>query len=220
MLTGRTASIRGAGLLRYGLAVFIGLAGIAVLAWFLLRDARSGPSEAEVVALLQARPGGDTTIATTNRNSFGLAAPNLTNAERRVFEVGDSFFTQNWVTAPASTEARDGLGPTFNAQSCSSCHTLDGRAKPPDHAEDPERGLLFRLSIPGADPTTGGPVAGCGVWRPTAGPGDTHRPAGGAVPDHLPGNIGNLRGRHAVHPPSARIFLLRPLPSGPCIRRS
>ncbi len=159
MLTGRTASIRRAGLLRYGLAVFIGLAGIAVLAWFLLRDARSGASEAEVVALLQARPGGDTTIATTNRNSFGLAAPNLTNAERRVFEVGDSFFTQNWVTAPASTEARDGLGPTFNAQSCSSCHTLDGRGKPPDHAEDPERGLLFRLSVPGADPTTGGPVA-------------------------------------------------------------
>ena len=72
--------------------------------------------------------------------------------------MGDSFFTQNWVTAPASTEARDGLGPTLNAQSCSSCHTLDGRAKPPDHADDPERGLLFRLSIPGVDPTTGAPA--------------------------------------------------------------
>ena len=62
------------------------------------------------------------------------------------------------MTAPASTEARDGLGPTFNAQSCSSCHTLDGRAKPPDHNEDPERGLLFRLSIPGVDPATGAPA--------------------------------------------------------------
>ena len=159
MLTGRTASFRKAELLRYGLTAIIGMAAIATLAWFLIRDARSGPSEAEIAALLEARPGGATTIATTNRNSFGLAAPNLTNPERRVFEVGDSFFTQNWVTAPASTEARDGLGPTFNAQSCSSCHTLDGRAKPPDHAEDPERGLLFRLSIPGADSTTGGPVA-------------------------------------------------------------
>ena len=158
MLTGRTASFRKAELLRYGLTVILGMAAIALLAWFLVRDARSGPSEAEVTALLEARPGGDTTIATTNRNSFGLAAPNLTNPERRVFEVGDSFFTRNWVTAPASTEARDGLGPTFNAQSCSSCHTLDGRAKPPDHNEDPERGLLFRLSIPGTDPGTGGPV--------------------------------------------------------------
>ena len=155
---GRIASTRNRARLRYGLTAILGVAAIAALAWFLIRDARSGPSEAEITALLQARPGGDTTIATTNRNSFGLAAPNLTNPERRVFEVGDSFFTQNWVTAPASTEARDGLGPTFNAQSCSSCHTLDGRAKPPDHAEDPERGLLFRLSIPGVDPETGSPV--------------------------------------------------------------
>ena len=155
---GRIVSTRNRARLRYGLTAILGVAAIAALAWFLIRDARSGPSEAEITTLLQARPGGATTIATTNRNSFGLAAPNLTNPERRVFEVGDSFFTQNWVTAPASTEARDGLGPTFNAQSCSSCHTLDGRAKPPDHAEDPERGLLFRLSIPGVDPETGGPV--------------------------------------------------------------
>ena len=60
------------------------------------------------------------------------------------------------MTAPASTAARDGLGPTFNAQSCSSCHTLDGRGKPPDSPDDPERGLLFRLSIPGTGPY-GGP---------------------------------------------------------------
>ena len=159
MRTGRTASFRKAELLRYGLTVILGLAAMALLAWFLVRDARSGPNEAEVTALLEARPGGDTTIATTNRNSFALAAANLNNNERRIFEVGDSFFTQNWVTAPASTEARDGLGPTFNAQSCSSCHTLDGRAQPPADNDDPERGLLFRLSIPGVDPVTGGPIA-------------------------------------------------------------
>ena len=80
---------------------------------------------------------------------------------RRTFEVGDSFFTQNWVAAPASTEARDGLGPTHNALSCSSCHSHDGRGKPPHRADDPERGLLLRLSIPGpngpvAEPTYGG----------------------------------------------------------------
>ena len=75
--------------------------------------------------------GGDTTAFSAGSNAFELSARNLTNEERRTFEVGDSFFTQNWVTAPASTAARDGLGPTFNAQACSSCHSHDGRARPP-----------------------------------------------------------------------------------------
>ncbi len=94
------------------------------------------------------RLGGDTTAFLANRSAFEMSARNLDNELRRIFEVGDSFFNQNWVAAPSSTEARDGLGPTHNALSCSSCHTLDGRGKPPDHPDDPERGLLLRLSIP------------------------------------------------------------------------
>ena len=110
---------------------------------------------------LDAALGGETTRVEVSRNSFALPAPKLTNTERRTFEVGDSFFTQNWVSAPASTEARDGLGPTFNAFACSSCHRLDGRGQPPaesDPASDePDRlGLLLRLSIPGEGPL-GGP---------------------------------------------------------------
>ncbi len=103
--------------------------------------------------------GGDTTRAETSRNSFGLPAPALTNEQRRTFEVGDSFFTQNWVSAPASTSGRDGLGPTFNAQACSSCHTLDGRGAPPDPDNNEVRlGLLLRLSVPGSNPITGAPL--------------------------------------------------------------
>ena len=97
------------------------------------------------------RLGGDTTAFSKGRNAFELSARNLTNEERRIFEIGDSFFTQNWVTAPASTAGRDGLGPTFNAQSCSSCHAHDGRARPPEHDDDPVRGLLLRLSVHGPD---------------------------------------------------------------------
>lgn len=143
--------------LRYGFAAFIAGAAllIAIAVWQLERE--RWPTDAAADAILVAKLGGETTAFTANRNAFSLSARNLTNAERRVFEVGDSFFNQNWVTAPASTEARDGLGPTFNAQSCSSCHTLDGRAQPPQNADDPERGLLFRLSIPGAD-ANGGPL--------------------------------------------------------------
>ena len=103
---------------------------------------------------LDAALGGDTTRSEISRNAFSLPAPSLSNTERRTFEVGDSFFTQNWVSAPASTEGRDGLGPTFNAFACSSCHLHDGRGAPPD---EPDRlGLLLRLSIPGGDPL-GGP---------------------------------------------------------------
>ena len=107
------------------------------------------------------RLGGETTAFTSNRSAFEMSARNLNNELRRIFEVGDSFFNQNWVAAPASTEARDGLGPTHNALSCSSCHTLDGRGKPPDHPDDPERGLLLRLSIPdGSGSAVGEPTYG------------------------------------------------------------
>lgn len=99
--------------------------------------------------------GGDTTREVTGRNAFSFPAPTLTNEERRVFEIGDSFFTQNWVTAPASTDARDGLGPTFNAQACSSCHLRDGRGAPAS-TDEGILGLLLRLSVPG-ESETGGP---------------------------------------------------------------
>ena len=138
-------------------AIFV-LAAALVLApvvYFVVFDRDRPPDTAQIV--LVEKLGGDTTAFTSTRNAFGLPARNLESGERRTFVVGNSFFRQNWVTAPASTAARDGLGPSFNALSCSSCHTLDGRGKPPDSAEDPQRGLLFRLSIPGHGPN-GGPM--------------------------------------------------------------
>ena len=158
----RTAAVRYQAVRRYGSVIVIAaviLLALATAGFMLLRPAPSepGPSAAEIDALLTELLGGATTAFADNRNAFSFSARNLTNLERRTFEVGDSFFEQNWVTAPASTAARDGLGPTFNAQSCSSCHVLDGRGRPPLDDFDPERGLLFRISIPGAD-ANGGPL--------------------------------------------------------------
>ncbi len=99
--------------------------------------------------------GGETTVFDDSKDAFARSAPNLTAQERAAFSVGNNFFNDNWVTAPASTEARDGLGPLFNAQSCSSCHSHDGRGQPPTKADDPELGLLLRLSVP--DPSGGAP---------------------------------------------------------------
>lgn len=136
---------------------FVGRAGAVVLIAALIVTAcgRSG-SEAEPLPL-NVRLGGDATRAATNRNSFGLPVEGLDPEQRLDFQVGNSFFTQNWVAAPASTEARDGLGPTFNAQACSSCHNLDGRGSPPtDPGDTSTLGLLLRLSVPGTS-AAGGP---------------------------------------------------------------
>lgn len=106
--------------------------------------------------LLQPDSGGEGTTEAANVNAFDNSARNLTNEDRRLFEVGDSFFTQNWVTAPASTDKRDGLGPLLNAQSCSSCHLRDGRGDPDGNSP----GLLFRLSVPDGDTTAPDPNYG------------------------------------------------------------
>lgn len=100
--------------------------------------------------------GGDTTVFDESFTAYSLPAKNLTRDERDVFSLGDHFFNRNWVIAPASTAANDGLGPLFNATSCSGCHRRDGRSAPPIDPDDPSSGLLFRLSVGGAD-EHGGP---------------------------------------------------------------
>ncbi len=99
------------------------------------------------------KPGGDTTVQANGKNAFSFPAANLSDEERTRFVIGNSFFKRNWVEAPASTTARDGLGPHFLARSCAGCHMFDGRGAPPAFskglsAEQP-LALLIRLSVPG-----------------------------------------------------------------------
>lgn len=72
--------------------------------------------------------------------AFSYQIDGLSSEQALMFYVGNSFFNQNWVEAPSSTTARDGLGPLFNAQSCATCHFRDGRGKPETNG-----GMLFRL---------------------------------------------------------------------------
>ena len=106
------------------------------------------------------KPGGDTTVFATGRNAFSFPAANLSEPERTRFVVGNSFFRRNWVEAPSSTRARDGLGPHFIARSCGGCHVQDGRGAPPEIrnglVHEAPVALLMRLSVPGAGPH-GGP---------------------------------------------------------------
>lgn len=133
--------------------VGLGLALVASpLAW-----SDAAPTDADP---LGERTGGATTVWATGKNAFSFPAANLSDAERTRFVIGNSFFKRNWVIAPASTTARDGLGPHFIARSCGACHALDGRGAPPDFrrglADEQPLALLLRLSVPGTD-AHGGP---------------------------------------------------------------
>lgn len=100
--------------------------------------------------------GGDGTVFDSGDEAFAYPARNLSTARRGDFQIGDAIFNRNWIPAPASVEGNDGLGPTYNAISCSGCHNNNGRAAPPSSASDPFLGLLLRLSIAGQD-AHGGP---------------------------------------------------------------
>jgi CxxC motif-containing protein (DUF1111 family) len=105
----------------------------------------SGTGPSEPAGPVQA--GGDTTVRATDANAFSLPVGNIPMTQRARFSVGNAFFKQPWVTAPASTAARDGLGPLFNTNTCQSCHIKDGRGHAPDAGETDVISLLVRLSI-------------------------------------------------------------------------
>lgn len=75
------------------------------------------------------KPGGAFTSDDLSKNAFGHPGKSISKSQKNEFFVGNSFFKLSWVAAPASTNGRDGLGPTYNATSCAGCHPLDGRGK-------------------------------------------------------------------------------------------
>ena len=96
--------------------------------------------------------GGGTSVNKEGPNAFSLPAGNLPMSKRLDFSVGNSFFRNPWVQAPASTDARDGLGPLFNTNGCQNCHIKDGRGHPPEANDLHAVSMLVRLSIPAMTP--------------------------------------------------------------------
>ena len=93
---------------------------------------------------------GNLGVNATSGEAFGFEILGLTEIEQVKFGTGNSLFSQNWVSAPASTTARDGLGPTFNARACANCHFKDGRGSPLVNGQN-SSGFLMRISLPGQD---------------------------------------------------------------------
>lgn len=100
------------------------------------------------VSAADIKSGGDTTTTKQGPNAFSQPATNLPMTERINFSVGNSFFRNPWVSAPASTDARDGLGPLFNTNGCQNCHIKDGRGHLPEPGDTNAVSMLVRLSIP------------------------------------------------------------------------
>jgi CxxC motif-containing protein (DUF1111 family) len=95
-----------------------------------------------------AMSGGAGTNFDTSRDAFNKPLANLAGSRRDDFFVGTAIFNRGWVTAPASVADFDGLGPLFNAGTCSACHFKDGRGRPPEPGEG-LLSMLVRLSVPG-----------------------------------------------------------------------
>lgn len=127
-------------MMKHLLAIVPGL----LLAPGLANSAETAPSK-PAAALYS---GGATTVFDKTRNAFSLPAKNLGILRRDNFFIGNAFFRQPWVIAPASTSARDGLGPLFNTNTCQGCHVKDGRGQPPLSKDDAFLSTLVRLSIP------------------------------------------------------------------------
>jgi CxxC motif-containing protein (DUF1111 family) len=100
----------------------------------------------------EAKPGGGATSrgSLDNANAFSLSSGNMDFMRELDFKIGNGIFRKNWVSAPSSTDASDGLGPLFNSRACQNCHLKDGRGHPPLSADVPDDSgsMLVRLSVP------------------------------------------------------------------------
>ncbi|MFT5119308.1 MAG: CxxC motif-containing protein (DUF1111 family) [Psychrobacter glaciei] len=94
------------------------------------------------------KQGGDSGISITSAESYSKPSSNLTALRKGSFFIGNAFFQQPWVIAPASRDSRDGLGALFNVAACQSCHVKDGRGHAPMSSKDDADSLLIRLSMP------------------------------------------------------------------------
>ena len=86
-------------------------------------------------------------IATDKAFTFLAANAPAERAARRSSSA-TACSTPTGPSIPASVKIFDGLGPTFNRNSCSGCHVRDGRGRPPETAGEPMESMLVRLSLP------------------------------------------------------------------------
>lgn len=126
------------------------LCAALVLVW--RSERASEPDPTPPAEASERSPGGATSIDFRPAPSFRQPAANLGPEARPDFYAGRALAGQPWVRAPSSTDARDGLGPLYNARTCFECHVEGGHGLAPDADGLLSVATLVRLSIPGGEP--------------------------------------------------------------------
>jgi CxxC motif-containing protein (DUF1111 family) len=90
------------------------------------------------------RQAGMTTAFDDTETAFARAARNLSPNQLRVFSDGKELFEGEF-TPEGTGDTVPGLGPRFDASSCSSCHVNDGRSRGPDGDGVLPTGMIVRL---------------------------------------------------------------------------
>lgn len=151
MTTRMSARSGGAGIGAIG-ALAILFAGLVPLAAGAVITGAGDPVAAAAVETGEEMPGGTATSreSVDNRDAFSHFSHGIGLEGEAKFKIGNAIFRRLWVSAPASTESADGLGPLYNARGCQNCHLKDGRGHPPsgNWPQDEAVSMFLRLSIP------------------------------------------------------------------------
>lgn len=89
--------------------------------------------------------GGNATIDYNENRPFLTIIPNLDISQISGVSQGRELFIANWTPAGEGRALFDGVGPIFNAVSCTSCHSAIGRVAPYQADGTTTDGVLFRI---------------------------------------------------------------------------
>ncbi len=100
------------------------------------------------VSVAESYPGGSSTTSLAPFPRFDKPVPTLPDSIRPDFHAGRALAHQPWVKAPTITDARDGLGPIYNARACLACHVRGGKGMIPSDSHAPLFSGLVKMSVP------------------------------------------------------------------------
>jgi CxxC motif-containing protein (DUF1111 family) len=119
--------------------------------------ATAAPSDVSALQRFEGLSAGAATVrARTGADAFSDPSGNIDFEREMDFKLGNALFRRDWVSAPSSTTAADGLGPLFNATSCQACHIRDGRGHTLQGSHDTALSIFLRVSVPKPDGDTHG----------------------------------------------------------------
>lgn len=91
-------------------------------------------------------PAGNATVDYEPQQPFLKILSTIDDSAIGSVSQGRELFIAQWLVAPSSRITLDGLGPLFNANSCTACHIANGRVPPFHENEELDNSFLIRTS--------------------------------------------------------------------------